>query len=101
MCANGGRNVGGAGKTPGDFFLFVYLKVRLRWESFEEEGELAAAIRNSMHSISREMLASVFAARVRRLQLCVELDGEYAEQILQDGFICIGFGPMFTGNPGI
>jgi hypothetical protein len=65
--------------APCDFFLFGYLKERLRGESFAEEGELTAAIREIVHGISGEMLASVFEAWMKRLQLCVELGGEYVE----------------------
>jgi histone-lysine N-methyltransferase SETMAR len=65
--------------APSDFYLFGKVKTALRGQIFEEENELVAAVREVLATISRDELESVFADWLRRLDECVQKNGDYVE----------------------
>lgn len=65
--------------APCDFFLFGYLKGKLSGQSFETLSELSSAVGELLGQISREIWSSVFEEWTRRLEECIQRDGEYVE----------------------
>jgi hypothetical protein len=65
--------------APSDFYLFGKVKTALRGQIFEEENELVAAVKEVLTTISRDELESVSADWLRKLDECVQRNGDYGE----------------------
>jgi histone-lysine N-methyltransferase SETMAR len=65
--------------APCDFFLFGYIKEKLKGKSFADQGGLFLAVRNIMDGISQETRMKVFISWMERLRKCVETAGEYQD----------------------
>jgi transposase len=65
--------------APSDFYLFGYVKGRLTGQIFESREDLFEAIVEILRSIPREKLMEAFLEWERRLQRCIDIDGEYVE----------------------
>jgi hypothetical protein len=80
--------------APSDFFLFGYVKRTLQGSEFQTVEELLAAVVGILNAIPTETLNSTFHEWIRRLQPCIDTDGEYAEDGL---FYFEKLSPKFTG----
>jgi histone-lysine N-methyltransferase SETMAR len=65
--------------APCDFFLFGYLKEKLKGMTFESERELVFEIERILKKIPAPMWKSVFANWMDRLRNCVDSGGEFVE----------------------
>ena len=65
--------------APADFFLFPKLKKMLRGHQFESVKEVRAAVHRALAQVSARGLMAAFTQWMRRLQLCVEMGGDYVE----------------------
>ena len=65
--------------APSDFYLFGYVKGRLTGQEFESREHLFEAISDILRAIPNEKLMEVFLEWERRLQRCIDMDGEYVE----------------------
>jgi histone-lysine N-methyltransferase SETMAR len=65
--------------APSDFNLFGYAKGRLTGQMFESREDLFEAIIEILKSIPMEKLMEVFLEWERRLQRCIDIDGESVE----------------------
>jgi hypothetical protein len=63
--------------APSDFFLFGYFKGKLIGYRAESLSELLVRIQVILAEIPRETLNAVFLEWMKRLQKCVQVDGEY------------------------
>jgi len=66
--------------SPSDFFLFGYLKEKLKGRHFPEGEGLEAAIIEEMTEIGKEMMQSVMENWKKRLIRVIELRGEYYDK---------------------
>jgi hypothetical protein len=60
-------------------YLFGYVKHRLQGHEFTEGAELVSAISEILNQIPTDTLADVFDNWMRRLQRCIDINGEYVE----------------------
>jgi hypothetical protein len=68
--------------APRDFFLFGYVK-RLPQESeFQSVGELLEAVIRILNPIPTDMLIGTFHEWIKRVQVCIDNDGEDVESRL-------------------
>jgi hypothetical protein len=65
--------------APRDFCLFGYLKRALQESEFQTAEELLAAVVEILSAIPTETLMNAFHEWIRKLQSCVDTDGEYVE----------------------
>lgn len=65
--------------APSDFYLFCKLKSQMIGMEFTSEDELIQWIIGQFSSIPQAELEAVFAEWERRLERCIECDGEYVE----------------------
>jgi transposase len=65
--------------APSDFFLFGYIKRALQGSEFQSVEELLAAVAGILNAIATETLISTFHKWIKRLQICIDTDGEYVE----------------------
>jgi hypothetical protein len=65
--------------APSDFFLFGYVKRALQGSEFQTVEELLAAVVGILDAIPTETLISTFHEWIRKLQTCIDTDGEYVE----------------------
>ncbi len=65
--------------APCDFFLFPYLKDRLRGKTHRNIPELQAAVEKVLHSIPKETLVHTFEDWAVRWRKCVLAGGNYFE----------------------
>jgi hypothetical protein len=65
--------------APSDFFLFGDVKRALQGSEVQTVEELLAAVVGILHAIPTETLISTFHEWIRRLQTCIDTDGEYVE----------------------
>ena len=65
--------------APCDFFLFGYVKLRLEGRVFSSDEELLHAAVEILQGIDKSTLEKVYEEWIRRLQVCVENNGEYIE----------------------
>jgi hypothetical protein len=65
--------------APSDFFLFDYVQRPLQGSEFQIVEELLAAVVGMLNAIPTETLISTFHEWIRRLQTCIDTDGEYVE----------------------
>ena len=63
--------------APSDFFLFGYIKAKLRGTKFSDRTELLVAVREILLSIETSVLESTFSEWERRLNIVAESDGGY------------------------
>jgi transposase len=66
-------------RAPSDFFLFEYVKRALQRSEFQTLEELLTALVGILNPIPTETLISAFHEWIRRLQTCIDIDGEYVE----------------------
>ena len=65
------------GLAPSDFFLFGYLKERIRGMDFSTSAELLGTLREIVGTIDRNILAKTFTEWKERLATVIENHGEY------------------------
>jgi len=65
--------------APCDFFLFGYIKEKLKGFEFANGEELLSAINEILAAIPADTLLRVFHEWMERLERCIELDGDYVE----------------------
>jgi hypothetical protein len=65
--------------APSDFFLFGYVKRAFRGSQFQTVEELLASVVGILNAIPTETLISTFHEWIKRLQRCIDTDGEYVE----------------------
>jgi histone-lysine N-methyltransferase SETMAR len=65
--------------APCDFYLFGKVKMALRGAIFQDENELLAGVTAVLTGIAREELESVFDEWLRRLDICIQREGDYVE----------------------
>jgi hypothetical protein len=65
--------------APSDFYLFVYVKHHLQGHEFTERAELVPVISKIVNQIPTDTLADVFDEWMRRLERCIDINGEYVE----------------------
>jgi hypothetical protein len=63
--------------TPNDFFLFRYLKDKLRGTLFTRSDDLIFAMTQLFSEIPEIVLKNVFTDRITRLSWVMKKDGEY------------------------
>ena len=63
--------------APSDFFLFGYLKKMLEGQSFIDGESLFVEATKILKSINREILEKVYDEWIKRLEKCIENEGEY------------------------
>jgi transposase len=65
--------------APSDFFLFGYLKEKMKGESFTSNDELLERVIQILNDIPPETLTKVFDEWIDRLQACINANGDYFE----------------------
>ena len=65
--------------APCDFWLFPILKNRLAGRKFDRAQDLAKAVKLELLSIPKEQYQRAFQSWLRRLEKCVQVQGEYFE----------------------
>mgnify|MGYP001047299604 CR=1 FL=1 len=68
--------------TPLDFFLWGHVKNIIYKSPVKNLIELKTRINNEIKSISKETLCNVFLNIKKRMQLCIESDGDHFEHLL-------------------
>jgi hypothetical protein len=63
--------------APSDFYLFGYLKDRLRGQHFEDGDQLFDAISALTETIEKVTLQRVLLEWMERLRRCIDTNGEY------------------------
>jgi hypothetical protein len=63
--------------APSDFYLFGHVQGLLRGESFETGGQLLLAVEGILSSLTKWTLTKVFLEWMKRLERCIETDGDY------------------------
>jgi hypothetical protein len=63
-----------------DFFLFGDVKRALQGSEFQTVEQLLAAVVGILNAIPTQTLISTFHEWMRRLQACIDTDGEYVEE---------------------
>jgi hypothetical protein len=65
--------------APSDFFLFGYVRRALQGSEFQTVEEPLAAVVGILNATPTKTLISTFHEWIRRLQTCIDTDGEYVE----------------------
>jgi len=65
--------------APSDFFLFGFLKTKLRSSSFVNEEDLFAKVVEILESIPNIDLKKAYDEWIRRLHRCIDNGGNYIE----------------------
>ena len=65
--------------SPCDFWLNPYIKSCLQGRRFESRSALGSALFQCINSIPKEHFKNAFSERIRRLEKCVHVKGEYFE----------------------
>ena len=68
--------------TPLDFFLWDHVKSNIYKTPVKNLTELKRKINNEIKSISKETLSDVFSNIVKRMDLCISVDGNHFEHLL-------------------
>jgi len=68
--------------TPLDFFLWGYLKTNVYKTPVEDLDDLKARITNEIELIKKETFHNVFLETVKRLNFCIDVNGNTFEQYL-------------------
>ena len=63
--------------APSDFYLFGYMKEKLKGYKFNSKEELLSAIISILEAIPRKKLKEVFLTWERRLQQVITSNGNY------------------------
>jgi hypothetical protein len=69
-----------ADRAPSDLFFFGYFKRTLQGSEFQTVEELLVAVVGILNAIPTETLISTCHEWIRRLQTCIEANGEYVEK---------------------
>ena len=65
--------------APNDFFLFPYVKNKMRGQSFSTTEEAVDAFRMQVLEIPQAEWQNCFDNWIKRMQKCIDLNGEYFE----------------------
>ena len=68
--------------TPLGFFLWGHVKSNIYKTRVKNLTELKRRINNEIKSISKETLSDVFSNIVKRMNLCISVDGHHFEHLL-------------------
>jgi hypothetical protein len=68
--------------TPLDFFLWGYVKANVYQSRYANLAELKGAIHQEIKAISKKTLPDVFSNILKRMDLCVSVDGDHFEHLL-------------------
>ncbi len=68
--------------TPLDFFLWGHLKTNVYKTPVRDLNDLKTRIANEIKIIKNETLSDVFSEIVKRLNFCIEVEGNSFEQYL-------------------
>jgi histone-lysine N-methyltransferase SETMAR len=63
--------------VPSDFYLFGHVKGLLRGESFETGEQLLLAVKGILRFLEKWTLTKVFLEWMKRLERCIEINGDY------------------------
>jgi hypothetical protein len=63
--------------APSDFYLFSHVRSLLRGESFETGEQSLSAGEGVLRSLEKSTLTRVFLEWMRRLEQCIETNGNY------------------------
>jgi hypothetical protein len=63
--------------APSDFYLFGHVKGLFRGESFETGERLLSAVEGDLRFLEKWTLTRVLLEWMRRLERCIETDGDY------------------------
>jgi hypothetical protein len=66
--------------APSDFYLFAHVEGLLRGESIETGEQLLLAVDGILRSLEKPILTKVFLEWMKRLERCIETDGDYGAQ---------------------
>ena len=69
--------------TPLDFFLWDHLKNIIYQTPIKNLNELKMRIQNEVKSISKDTLCNVFENISKRMELCIEMEGNHFENLLK------------------
>ena len=69
--------------TPGDFYLWGYLKDNVYQNNPQTVPELKRAITNKIRAIPREECVRVIDNFARRIQVCLQRKGAHLEHIME------------------
>ena len=67
---------------PLDFFLWGHVKSNIYKTPVKNLTELKGRINNEIKSISKETLSDVFSNIVKRMDVCISIDGNHFEHML-------------------
>jgi hypothetical protein len=62
--------------APSDFYLLGHVKGLLRGGSFEAGERLLSAVESILESLEKSILTKVFLEWMKRLEGCIETDGD-------------------------
>ena len=68
--------------TPLDFFLWSTVKNNVYGTPIENVTELERRILDEVHSIHKETLSDVFSNVLKRMNLCISIDGDHFDRLL-------------------
>ena len=68
--------------TPLDFYLWGHPKNNIYKSPTKDMDELKRRINKEINSISKETLSDVFSNIVKRMDLCISVDGNHFEHLL-------------------
>lgn len=68
--------------TPLDFFLWGHVKNNVYKSPIKDMNELKTKIEMEIKSITKETLCNVFSNIVKRMNLCISVDGDHFEHLL-------------------
>ncbi|CAF1581905.1 unnamed protein product [Rotaria sp. Silwood1] len=68
--------------TPLDFYLWGHLKNNVYQSPIKDLDELKTRIHNEIKSISKTTLSNVFSNIIKRMELCISVDGDHFEHLL-------------------
>jgi hypothetical protein len=72
----------GPDPSPSDFFRFGYLKEELIDKAYRTPEELFREAERIISEIPSDMISRVFLTWQERLRKCIEMQGNYVEQML-------------------
>jgi len=65
--------------SPCDYFLFLKLKLPLKWRLFEDVQDIQAAVTSILRAIQQEDVLRSFQSLLDRVTRCIGADGMYFE----------------------
>ena len=68
--------------TPLHFFLWAHVKNKIYKTSVDDMPDLKERINNEIKSTSNDTLSNVFSNILKRMNLCISLDGNHFEHLL-------------------